>query len=52
MIDAKEVMRCCDNCLHFNGDYCMREWNNAEEEYRIIDRDAREPEDYCDDWEG
>lgn len=42
---------CCDNCRHYNGDYCIREWNNADESYKLTERDAREPEDYCDNYD-
>ena len=53
MIDALEGDgRMCDNCRYFNGDYCIREWNNADESYKLTERDARNPGDYCDDWEG
>ena len=30
---------------------CSREWNNNEPEYYVPDRDNREPDDCCDDWE-
>lgn len=46
--------RCCENCFHYNGEYCMKEWNNADDDYRLEERDAREPDEFCDDyeWEG
>ena len=40
----------CENCGHFDGDYCMKEWNNAEEDFKVPERDARQPEDYCSDY--
>lgn len=51
MIDYLDDGRCCDNCRYYNGDYCIREWNNADESYKLTERDARKPEDYCDYWE-
>ena len=52
MIDALEGDgRCCDNCRYYNGDCCTREWNNAEEDYKVTERDERDPEDYCDEYE-
>ena len=51
-IDALEVdERCCENCLHYNGDYCTADWNNGEEDYKVPARDQRDPEDYCDRYE-
>lgn len=44
--------RCCWNCRYYNGNACTVEWNNAEEEYYNPDRDDRDLNDYCDDWEG
>ena len=41
----------CWNCLEFDGDRCMKDWNNADEDYYIPDRDDHDPTDYCDDWE-
>ena len=41
----------CENCRYYNGDYCMRDWNNAEEDYKVPERDARDPDDYCDEYE-
>lgn len=43
---------CCNNCVFYDGDSCERLWNNGDPEYYIPERDDREPEDYCDDWEG
>lgn len=53
MIDGLERGdgRCCGNCRHYNGDYCIRLWNNAEEDYLVKGRDDSEPTDYCDEWE-
>ena len=49
---AEEVKPCCGNCKEFNGMYCMKEWNNADECYLVKDRDSREPEDEpCELWE-
>ena len=43
---------CCQNCREFDGDHCMKHWNNLDPAYYIPDRDDKEPDDYCDDWEG
>ena len=54
MIDhyaGEDNKRRCENCLYFDGTYCIREWNNADEDYLISERDEREPDDYCDDYE-
>ena len=51
MIDALENGRCCGYCRYYNGDCCMREWNNADEDYKVPERDERDPMDYCDDFE-
>lgn len=52
MIDALENPYCYDNCRLYNGEYCIREWNNADESYKLTERDARHPDDSCDNWEG
>ena len=46
-----EQDRGCWNCMEYDGDRCMKYWNNAEPEYYIPDRDDKEPDDKCDDWE-
>ena len=52
MIDALEGDgRCCANCRYFNGDYCTREWNNAEEDYMVPERDMKDDGDCCDEYE-
>ena len=50
MIDELDNPNCCGNCIHYNGSYCTRMWNNMDEDYKT-DEDEKEPEDYCDDWE-
>lgn len=54
MIDALEHGdgRYCENCRHYNGDYCLKDWNNADESYRLTERDEHGPGDYCDDFDG
>ena len=42
---------CCRYCTEYNGDSCMKEWNNADEDYYFPERDDREPEESCDDYE-
>ena len=51
MIDALENQCCCGNCTHYDGEHCMKEWNNLEDDYYIPERDDKESDDYCDDWE-
>jgi hypothetical protein len=41
----------CWNCLQFNGDYCTLLWKHMDESYKIEDRDARDPDDWCPSWE-
>ena len=45
-------MKQCENCSHYDGDHCTREWNNLEPEYYLPGRDDREPDDSCEEWEG
>ena len=48
---------CCRYCTNYDGDRCMKDWNNAEEDYYIPDRDDKEPFELCecyqwnDEWE-
>ena len=52
MEDHEKVEPCCGNCWLFNGNYCTKDWNNADECYCDKDRDSREPEDKaCECWE-
>lgn len=45
------IEKCCGNCWSYNGDYCTKNWNNADEDYCNPERDSREPEDEpCEDW--
>lgn len=46
----EQDMKCCDNCLHYIGDYCLKDVNNADEDL-IRPEYAKDPDDYCDDWE-
>lgn len=43
----------CWNCLLYDPGYdcCTKHWNNGNPEYRIPDRDKKEPDNCCDDWE-
>ena len=43
---------CCGNCDSFDGAYCMKSWNNLDEQYKDKDLDSREPTDTCDEWSG
>lgn len=40
----------CWNCLEYDGDRCMKEWNNLDPCYYIKWRDDKKPDDCCDDW--
>lgn len=40
----------CWNCTAFNGEACMRNWNNADPIYYVPERDDKDPDDYCEDW--
>ena len=51
MIDRLDDPRCCDNCTHYDGTYCTKEWNNLDEDYLITERDKKNWNDFCDDWE-
>ena len=48
---TEETVPCCGNCFQYDGDRCMKEWNNLDECYYLPDRDDKEPEDVCEDWE-
>ena len=41
----------CWCCREFDGDRCMKEWNNADPDYYIPWRDDRQPNEICDDFE-
>ena len=47
---TEETVPCCGNCREYDGNRCMKEWNNLDECYYIPDRDDKEPEDVCKDW--
>lgn len=40
----------CWNCLEYNGNFCMKEWNNLDECYKVVWRDSKDPFDRCEDW--
>ena len=44
-------MKCCQNCINYVDDCCWKDINNMDESLLDRERDAREPEDTCDDWE-
>lgn len=51
-IDQLEEPMCCGSCRYYDGDYCTAQWNNADRDYCVPERDSRNPDDFCDDWEG
>lgn len=51
LVETVDIVPCCGNCSHYDGDHCMKDWNNLDKDYYIPDRDDKEPECVCDDWE-
>lgn len=49
--NTRALKKCCGNCLEYDGDHCIKDWNNADKDYYIPDRDDKDPDDCCDDWE-
>ena len=41
----------CWNCSNYDGDACMKNWNNGDEDYYCPETDDHAPDYYCDDWE-
>lgn len=43
----------CKRCIYYDPRYeaCNRDWNNLDESYYIPDRDDRNEDDSCDDYE-
>ena len=41
----------CEFCWEYDGCRCHKEWNNNDDCYYDPDRDDKEPEDCCDDYE-
>lgn len=41
----------CWNCRHYNGEACMRAWKNGDPHYYNPERDDREEDDGCENWE-
>jgi hypothetical protein len=45
----------CRNCIEYDlvKECCMMEWNNLDPDYNVPDRDKRDPDDCCDnyDWD-
>ena len=39
----------CWNCREYDGDRCMKDWNNADPCYYIDWRDDKKPSDICED---
>lgn len=40
----------CWNCMEYDGNRCMKDWNNADESYYFPERDDKEPTDSCPEW--
>ena len=41
----------CKYCTEYDGDRCMKRWNNADPVYYSPDLDDHEPDDLCEDYE-
>lgn len=41
----------CLYCTHYLGDVCTKDWNNMDESYYIPERDDKEADECCDDYE-
>lgn len=41
----------CWNCKEYDGSHCMKNWDNLDPSYYVPDRDDKEPDDCCDDYE-
>ena len=39
----------CWNCREYDGDRCMKNWNNADPCYYLPDRDDKALTDWCED---
>ena len=42
---------CCGYCTHYCGDVCAKEWNNGDDSYYVPERDDKDEDDCCDDYE-
>ena len=49
--ERKRFVKCCANCTEYDGNRCMKEWNNADPDYYVKWRDDKEADDVCEDWE-
>ena len=48
----REPDKGCWNCLHYDPsrEACTKEWNNADPDFYLPDRDDRKPDEWCEDW--
>ena len=44
MIDRLDIPDCCGNCRLYDGDHCMKEWNNFDRDYYLPERDDKQPD--------
>lgn len=42
---------CCEYCNEYDGNHCMKRWNNLDKCYYNPDLDDKEPEDCCEDYD-
>ena len=45
---------CCRYCVSYDGERCMKEWNNLDPDCYVPERDDKDPDDLCEDysWSG
>ena len=41
----------CWNCFLYDGQHCMKHWNNLDPEHYVPERDDKNPDDGCGEWE-
>ena len=49
--EKEEHEKGCWNCWEYNGDSCMKNWNNGDPDYYCPDTDDHEPTFCCEDWD-
>ena len=47
----EQDMMTCENCTHYIKGICWKDVPEIDESRIDKDRDARDPDDYCEDWE-
>ena len=44
-------MKTCSNCIHYINGFCWAQINNMDPSLLEPERDARSPDESCEDWE-